>query len=354
LVDMVERLDVVDRRILYQLDLNSRQSLTQLGKKVRLKKHVVMYRIKRMQEDGIITGFWTQIDSYKLGYIVFRFYLVYQYMTPEVEQELIAFLVKDKRTWVVESIIGKYDLGVFVWVKNLRDFYQFWERLLDRFGDYFSEKIFSVYVLGLSYPCSYLLGEEFAQKDRETSEVTGGAEVCIDEFDVRLLNLLAVDARMSLVALAKELGCSTQMVANRMKRLRQQDVIQSYRVSYDLGMLGLKPFKVDVQLQEHSQRKEIIHYIQRHPHLVFIGTSAGVSDLELEFDFKDSDDIHRVMKEIKERFPQAVRKYDYFIVEQVHKMRFLPELNSPSEKRGKEEARRLEGYVAEGPGERSY
>ncbi len=323
----MDRLDIADRRILYQLDLNSRQSLTQIGKKVRLKKHVVSYRIKRMQEDGIITEFWTQIDSYKLGYIVFRFYLVYQYMTPEIESDLIAFLVKDKRTWVVESIIGKYDLGVFLWVRNIRDFYQFWERLLDRFGDYFAEKIFSIYVQGLSYPCSYLLGEEFVEKDREKGEITGGgSEVKVDEYDLRLLNLVALDARMSLVAMAKELGCSTQMVTSRLKRLRQQNVIQSFRVGYDLAKLGLKPFKVDVQLQEHTQRKEIIEYIKHHPHLVFIGTSAGVSDLELEFDFADSDDIHRVMKDIKERFPQAVRKYDYFIVGEVHKLRFLPEV----------------------------
>jgi len=321
----VERLDIVDRRILYQLDLDARQSLSLLGKKVRLKKHVVSYRIKRMQEDGIITGFWTQIDSYKLGYIVFRFYIVYQYMTPEIEKELIDFLVKEKRTWVVESIIGKYNIGVFLWVKEIREFYQFWERLLDRFGDYFSEKIFSIYVLGLSFPCSYLLGEEYVKKDRENVEVTGGPEVEIDAFDIRLLNLLATNARMTLVTLAETLDCSTQMVKNRLRKLRRKDIIQSYRVSYDLTKLGLKPFKVDVQLQEHSQRKDIIDYIKQHPHLVFIGASAGVSDLELEFDLADSDDIHRVMREIKERFPQAIRKYDYFIVEHVYKLRFLPE-----------------------------
>ena len=48
------KIDLKDRKILYQLDLNSRQSLTQIGKNVGLKKDVVSYRIKRLQDEGVI------------------------------------------------------------------------------------------------------------------------------------------------------------------------------------------------------------------------------------------------------------------------------------------------------------
>jgi len=47
-------IDLKDRKILYHLDLNCRQSNAQIGKKVRLSKEVVNYRIKRMEEEGII------------------------------------------------------------------------------------------------------------------------------------------------------------------------------------------------------------------------------------------------------------------------------------------------------------
>ena len=63
----MEKLDLKDRKILYQLDLNCRQSNTQIGKKVGLSKEVVNYRIKRMQDFGIINNFWTAINSLKLG-----------------------------------------------------------------------------------------------------------------------------------------------------------------------------------------------------------------------------------------------------------------------------------------------
>ena len=50
----IEKLDLKDRKILYQLELNCRQSNTQIGKKVGLSKDVITYRIKRMEEKGII------------------------------------------------------------------------------------------------------------------------------------------------------------------------------------------------------------------------------------------------------------------------------------------------------------
>jgi DNA-binding Lrp family transcriptional regulator len=326
-VGIMLALDMKDRRILYQLDINSRQSLSQIGKKVRLRKDVVAYRIKRMQQEGVITGFWTHIDAYKLGYIVFRFYLVFQYVTPEIRTDLINYLVKDKRTWVVESIIGRYDLGVFVWVRNITEFYHFWEKLLDTYGDYFSDKIFSIYVQAYSYPCSYLLENEFKKSDRLKYEITGvGSEVETDDYDRRLLNLIAENTRMPLVDLARELNCSTQMVNNRLKNLISKGVIQAFRVGIDISKLGLKPFKVDVFLKEHTQRKAIMEYIKNNPNLVFIGTSAGVSDLELEPDLKDSDMIHYMLEDINMKFPGAIRKYEYFTVKQVHKYRWMPEL----------------------------
>ena len=69
------KIDLKDRKILYQLDLDSRQSFRSIGKKVGLSKDVVASRVKKLQELGIINRFYTEIDLFKLGYICFRYYL---------------------------------------------------------------------------------------------------------------------------------------------------------------------------------------------------------------------------------------------------------------------------------------
>ena len=47
-------LDVKDKKILYHLNLDCRQSMNSLSKKIGLAKEVIAYRIKRLEEKGII------------------------------------------------------------------------------------------------------------------------------------------------------------------------------------------------------------------------------------------------------------------------------------------------------------
>ena len=75
----MKNIDLKDRKILYNLDLDSRQSLTQIGKNVNLPKNVVLYRINKLIKRGIIKNFYTVIDLHKLGYNILRFYFNYQY-----------------------------------------------------------------------------------------------------------------------------------------------------------------------------------------------------------------------------------------------------------------------------------
>ena len=49
---MGKSLDLKDRKILYQLDLNARQSNAEIAKKTRLSKDAVGYRIKKLEEQG--------------------------------------------------------------------------------------------------------------------------------------------------------------------------------------------------------------------------------------------------------------------------------------------------------------
>ena len=252
------KIDLKDRRILYHLDVDSRQSLTQIGKKVGLKKDVVSYRIKRLQDEGIIRYYWTVIDAYKLGYMVFRFYLTFQYVTQEIKKEIIDYLVKDKHTWVIGSIKGRWDLSVVIWVKDIRDFYTLWQDFLDKYGDYFEEKIFSVYVQAFVLKQSYLLEDDYDKSDRFHYEIVGpGKKIEINNIDYKILNELAVNARIPLIELAEKLNSSSQTINYRIKNLIKSGIIQGFRTSIDLSKLGLHYFKVDIHLKEYSKRKDI-------------------------------------------------------------------------------------------------
>ena len=59
----MEKLDLKDRKILYELDINSRQSFRSIGRKVGLSKDIVASRIKKLIDKGIIIRFFTYYDT---------------------------------------------------------------------------------------------------------------------------------------------------------------------------------------------------------------------------------------------------------------------------------------------------
>jgi DNA-binding Lrp family transcriptional regulator len=314
------KIDSKDREILYQLDLNSRQSFAEIGNKVGLSKTVVAYRVNKLIENGIIKTFYTVIDAFKLGYISFRIYLVYQYMTQQKEKEIIDYFISQKLTWWTISAEGRFDLALIMWVKDINDFYSFWEETLKRFRDYFLEQQFSVYIQLYTYRYSYLL-DDVKKSDRTKFEITGGgAQVIIDELDFRLLRLIAPHARMPV----KE-NTTVAVVNYRIKKLVKEGVIQGFRSDMDLSQLGYQFFKADIDLKDYKQRGKIINYAKTNPHLVRIDKSVGISDLELEYHVLSLEQFHEIMKDLINRFPNIIKKYKYVYASKLHKMNYMPE-----------------------------
>ena len=90
----MEKIDLKDRKILYHLDINSRQSFAKIGKKVGLHKDAVAHRVKNLQEKGIIKKFFVEYDYLKLGLTALRFYFSYQYVSPVKKRRLLITLQK--------------------------------------------------------------------------------------------------------------------------------------------------------------------------------------------------------------------------------------------------------------------
>jgi len=327
LIECMVKIDLKDQKILYELDLNCRQLNTQIGKKVGLKKDVVSYRIKKLQDEGVIQNFWTLIDTFKLGYNVFRLYINFQYITPSIKEEIIKYFVSNKNSWSVLSIKTEIDLAVVMWVRDIFEFYQFWEKTLDLYEDYFSKYTISIYTQAVVYKKSFLLSEKVEGSDRVICTMScGGKPVDIDETDYKLLNELAVNARAPLIELAKKLDCSSQTVNYKIKNLVKSGVIKGFRVDLDLSKLDLHHFKVDIYLKDHKLKKSILKYLEDKPYVEYMNLAMGWADLEPEFVVKDMDELLKILDEINTRFLGVVKKQSFFMIEKVHKLRCVPEI----------------------------
>lgn len=326
IVENMENIDLKDRKILYELDLNCRQSNSQIGKKVGLSRDVVSYRINKMEKEGIIENYWATIDTFKLGYSVFRVYVDFQYVTSDIKQKIIQYFVEYPSSWVVISAKSPHDLILVFWVKDIYDFYTFWDTSLDKFADYFSHYHISIYCGATVYKKSFLL-PDLKESDRVICQLKcGGNPVEIDKTDHKLLNEIATNARVSLIDLSDKLGCSSQNVSYRLKSLIKNRVINGLRVGLDLSKLGLQHYKVDIYLKEHKLKKSILKYLEEKSYIEYMNFSIGWADLGPEFIVKNFDELSQILDDINNEFSGAIKKQSFFIIDKVHKLRCMPEL----------------------------
>jgi DNA-binding Lrp family transcriptional regulator len=121
LCDTIYKIDLKDRKIMYQLLTNSRQSFNSIGKKVGLTKDVVAFRIKRLEKEEIIVGYPTFIQSGLLGWGAAEYYYTFQFVSPEKKQEIIEYFINSDVVSIVTELEGSYDLQVNVYVSSLRN-----------------------------------------------------------------------------------------------------------------------------------------------------------------------------------------------------------------------------------------
>jgi DNA-binding Lrp family transcriptional regulator len=321
----MEHLDIKDRKILYHLNLNCRQSNTQIGKKVGLSKQVVDYRIKKMEDAGIITEYSTVINSFKLGFGVYRYYITFQNANYKIKNEMINFLFKHENLWSVYSAFGLFDLGVLIWVKNLRKFQLFWEEFNDTYGDFISDKIFSVLLSLKSYSHTYLLPDDFNKSEREKYiQIGSESEIELDKLDYDLLNIIVENARMPIVDIAKQLNCSSQTVNYRIKNLVDKGIIKLFRTGFDYSKLGLHRSVIGIWLRKLSKRREIIKFFGNNSYVTYIVTCAGYADLQVELIVSNIDELEDIMEDVSEKFSDSIKNYNYFTFKNQHLFRCLP------------------------------
>jgi DNA-binding Lrp family transcriptional regulator len=316
------KIDLKDRKILYRLDLDSRQSLSGIGKKVGLPKNVVSYRINKLKEQGIIKNFYTVIDLHKLGFSILRFYFTYQYSTPEIKKEITEYFKKFKYSGIIHLVEGSYDLVTYMYIKNLNDFYILWENTLAKYRDYFETQKLSIYYLENMYNSAFLLDEKTHRKRVDAHE--GRKIVKVDEIDLKILEFLAPNARMSAADIAKKLNVSTVTITNRIKKLVDKKIIQWFRINIDYTKLGYHWYKVDITLKDLKKTNQIISYLENNPNFVGVDRTLGYVDLEIEFYLKSISEIHTIMEDLSVKFPDTIRNYTYVYVIKTHRYEYFP------------------------------
>lgn len=321
---MSYRLDLKDRKILYELDLNSRKSYSEIAKKIGLSKTAVLNRINNLKKAGIIQQFHTVIDTGKLGYIPFRLLIKLQNASPEDEKGIIDFLKrKNIVTWIV-SIEGDYDLGALILVKRIEEMQNLWDEFLEKYVNYIEKRLLTIITSVHYFSRAYLLNKE--DNDHEIITLTFPQEYEVDEKDREILKLLSVESRLSIVVLASKVNLTPKTVIERIKKLEKKKIIVGYKTVFDLEKLGYSYFKVNFTLNNTTSEKKrsLISLIKNHPNIVYQDNVLGGNDIEIEIQIENMQKLRELLSEIKKRHSSIIRDYNVLEYYKEHKYLFFP------------------------------
>lgn len=317
-----DKLDLKDKKILYQLDLNARQSNAEIAKKTRLSKDVANYRIKRLEEKGFIKGYYTIIDFSKLGYFSIRTYLKLFDCTAEKEEEILDFLTKNKITFYVAKIDGSFDLAFSTLTKDIYGYEEFYLEFKKRFKEYIIKNKTSIFTKVHHLHRGYILDKKIDDVPPET--FGREKEITHDKLDINILRELAKNARIRTIELAKKLNTPARTVAFRIKRLEKKKIIQGYRCMFNFALLGYKYYKIDFNLKTISRLKELIQYAYYDPHIIYIDETIGGADFEIDVEVKSEEDFFKLINTLRKKFSE-IRNWDFFTLRAYNKLIYFPE-----------------------------
>ena len=132
-------LDLLDRKIMFELDLNARIPASSLAKKLRRSKDTINFRINRLFHKGFLKGTYTVCNTSKLGYYYYKAYAKFKNITPEKEQELLLYIAQSDHIAYLASVEGHYDCIFLVMVRSAKDMVAFMDPFMESFGNFIQE-----------------------------------------------------------------------------------------------------------------------------------------------------------------------------------------------------------------------
>ncbi|MCW3991480.1 MAG: Lrp/AsnC family transcriptional regulator [Candidatus Bathyarchaeota archaeon] len=118
----------------------------------------------------------------------------------------------------------------------------------------------------------------------------------IDTLDLKIIQVLNMDARRSYRAIAEEIGVSDATVRNRVNKMLEEGIIKQFNVILDYHRLGriIKAF-IGLRVQP-SKLREIVEHLNKHPDVQVLYRTTGEVDLFTEVIFRDMEELNSFLE----------------------------------------------------------
>jgi DNA-binding Lrp family transcriptional regulator len=314
----VFKLDLIDRKILIELDKNCRTPDTQIAKVVGRSREAVKYRIHQLEKHKVIDGYLTTINPSKFGYHLFKIFLQVENIEEE-RQKLITYLKTKEQIYWMGLSEGNWDMIFATYAKNQVEFYEIKNDILTKFSPVIIKMATGEIVDVHQYLKHYLLPTDHKKVNGwDKTLVWGGLTENneLDKTDKQIIEVLTNDARIPITELSKKVDSTQSIVRSKMKRMEELNIIQAYRISIDLNKLGLEFYKAIIYLKQLPDRRKsaFYEYVKNHPKIIYFIRTFTPWEIELEFVVENYGEFNSIIRELRSEFADVIKNYELVIM----------------------------------------
>jgi len=149
----------------------------------------------------------------------------------------------------------------------------------------------------------------------------------LDRTDLKILDVLQRNGRISMTELADEVSLSTTPCSERVKRMEREGVIQGYYARVNPSALGRKLLVfLEIKLSAKSGdvfekvKKEIMHI----PEVMECHLVSGDFDYLVKARLKEMNKYRQLLGEILQRLPASAESRSYVVMEEIKETLYLP------------------------------
>lgn len=308
------KLDILDRRIIYELEKDSSQTITSIARKLERSKEFIAFRINRLERENVLLGCSAIVDMAKLGYFTFRIYIKWQNMTDDQKKQFYNEVKIKENVWTTTVLHGKWDFAFFIGTKSdryIQSFHRIWDEILLEYKNKIAESKIAIYAPVHNFNKIFFI--DFDMPVKKVERIFGaGPPIEYDDLDENVIKKYSGNVRISLRKLAGELKVAPETVRKRIKKLEKKGVIVGYKINLNLPKMGYQGYRVDFLLNSVSRNAELFQYIKQHKYFYQINRSIGGADFETEIVVKSLNHLLEILEEVVKRFSDVIKGYEYF------------------------------------------
>lgn len=296
-------LDVKDKHLIRELEINSRESMTKIAKGVNVSKEVANYRLRRLEKEGFIKGYRLVADYSALGFQIYRLLLNLSNIRQNTKSDIIEDLKKSELASFNALLQSVWDMEIIVRAQTTTEFYEFYDSFIEKYSEFILDKDFSIILK------THFLGHPYITGARYPLSVGQQKKQPADEKDFLIVETLSQNSRMGTKDIARKLRIPASTASYKIKSLVEKGIIKGFRPILNTGMLGYTRYKIEVTLNNPSEKKSIMRYLVMKHNTTKIIELMGKYDLEFHADFRNPLEAEGFLMELRTRF-HSIKDYE--------------------------------------------